>query len=91
MNLTLDNGKSRIRFSSHKECRRFINQISFNGFISNRSIKNRMPRYWMVAKPKEEFWGIKLGKILKINGLSIYFESHVNITQREYSLESLLQ
>jgi len=92
MSLTLDKyrDKVRLRFPTHKECRKFINQMPLDGLMSKNSIREKLPMRWTLPKQTEEFWGVKFGKVLKIKGLAVYFDGYKKITQREYSLEKLL-
>lgn len=85
-NLTLDtyHKKIRLRFLNQKECRKFINSKFDEKLIPYYSIDN-----WYYKVPNN-YWGIKLGKILRIKGQTIIFDCYERLSIREYNLEKLL-
>jgi hypothetical protein len=73
---------TRISFSSHKKCREFINNGIHNLLFD---------RYQVSTGHGNNNWaGMKLGRIVKIKGLSIYVDGVYTMSQREFNLEKLL-
>ena len=87
-NLTITNyrGKSKLNFSSHKDCRKFI-----NGNIDLLHISMFKSNWLNWHQPKPNHVAIRVGKILKIRSQSIVMDSYEGISLREYNLEKILQ
>ena len=78
---------TKISFSSHKECREFINNHYDNLLFERNQIRG-----WSSPFQDPIKWeGLKIGKIIKIKGLSIYVNEIQKLTNREYNLEKILQ
>ncbi len=89
-NLTITNyrGKSKLNFSSHKDCRKFING---NIDLLHLSMFQSSWLSWHLYQSKSNHVAIKVGKILKIRSQSIVMDSYERISLREYNLEKILQ
>lgn len=83
-------GMTRISFSSQKECREFINKGYTNTkmIFEKDQIKNLNWIRWKISKSVEL---VRLGKIKKVKGLSIYLEGGIEkVSLREYNLYRIL-
>ncbi len=84
-------GMTGISFSSQKECREFINKGYTNTkmIFEKDQIKNLNWIRWKISKSGVEL--VRLGKIKKVKGLSIYLEGGIEkVSLREYNLYRIL-